>query len=155
MSKSLERSHFSHICFLSAETVLRGMLRVTIPLCLEGDFYGTLDSTNDLVIGEKAHVEAEVSAGQVVLAGCFQGTMVLRERLEITSTGRFQGKLIQSTPALIVAEGGLFAGDIVDEKGNPFISTPMTQEPATGAAPAPGAESGPDKDIVSLYDIET
>jgi cytoskeletal protein CcmA (bactofilin family) len=149
-----DRSHSSQVSFFSEEIVLRGELRMTIPLYLNGQFYGQIRSTSDLVIGDKAHIEAELVAGQVVLGGSFQGTMILRERLEITATGRFQGKLIQKTPRLVVTEGGLFAGEMLDEQGHPFIAQkmpPVALEET--AAPAPSSESK--GSAVSLYEIES
>lgn len=96
---------------------LEGTLRSASPLHVSGYFKGFLIAENELVISSTGRVEAKVKARRAVLSGQFEGEMIVLEAVEITSTCRFKGTLIQKEPGLIVEDGGRFEGQslIVDD----------------------------------------
>jgi cytoskeletal protein CcmA (bactofilin family) len=93
--------------------VLNGFLRSTASIRLNGSFTGTIIADHELVIAPEGRVAANVKARRAVIAGVFQGDMVVLEELEIASTGRFIGKLIQKEPVLRISRGGRFEAQSV------------------------------------------
>jgi cytoskeletal protein CcmA (bactofilin family) len=95
---------------IGEEAALEGTLRSTSPLHLSGSFKGKIIAESELFISATGRVEAKVKARKAVVAGRFEGQMVVLENIEITPTCRFLGTLIQKEPGLIVAQGGRFEG---------------------------------------------
>jgi cytoskeletal protein CcmA (bactofilin family) len=94
--------------FLAQDTSLSGDLHFTGTLHLDGKVHGSITTTDVLIIGEHATVEAEIKAGEVQIYGTVIGNVACTRRVEICETGRLQGNL--STPNLVIKDGGSFEG---------------------------------------------
>jgi cytoskeletal protein CcmA (bactofilin family) len=84
---------------------------------IEGTFKGEIHTEDTLVIGEGAHVEAEVSAGTVVVSGGeVIGNIRAKQAIELERAARVRGTL--ETPALKIEKGVVFVGSCkMDGKG--------------------------------------
>ena len=111
--RSLDVNASGSLAVISEGASLDGTLRSTAAVHLSGAFKGKIFAENDLVIGPAGRVEAKVKARKAVIAGSFEGEMVVLEEIEIAPTGCFRGTLIQRAPGLIVAKGGRFEGQSV------------------------------------------
>ena len=89
--------------FFDEGTEFNGELRFKGSFRVEGFFRGTIESESQLIIGEKAKVEADVNVAHVLVNGDFRGTIKASEKVEIHSQGRVQGTI--HTPRLVVEEG--------------------------------------------------
>lgn len=94
--------------FLAGGTSLCGDLRFSGTLHLDGNVRGSISTTDVLIIGEHATVEADIQAGEVQIYGTVIGNVVSARRVEICETGRMRGDL--RTPNLVIKDGGSFEG---------------------------------------------
>lgn len=71
-------------------------------------FQGEISTTDALVLGEKAVVNATIRAKSVVIWGEMVGTVQARERVELRGAARVFGDL--EAPVVVLEEGVLFEG---------------------------------------------
>jgi cytoskeletal protein CcmA (bactofilin family) len=95
---------------------------------IDGRFKGEVFSDDVLVIGEGAHVEAEIDIGEVIIQGTVVGNIKAKRSIEIHAPGRIKGDL--HTPSLQIDKGVIF-------EGRSFM------ENAVGAVPRPAAATPP------------
>lgn len=120
-------------------TELKGDLKSSGSLRVDGRVEGTVETTGDLIVGESGVLVANVQAASVLVAGEVQGQVRATARLEVAATGRIKGDV--ETPVLVVNEGGRIDGKC-------SMTTP--ERPPAGARgpaaiPAPdGRTKGPD-----------
>ena len=89
---------------------LSGRLQIRGSGSVFGTFSGRIECDGDLLIGPDAHVEADIHASRVTVAGYVRGNVVAVARLKITSSGRLEGDARVGT--LVVQEGGVHHGVI-------------------------------------------
>ena len=88
---------------------------------VDGAVSGEIISEKELIIGKEGKVEADAKTMNAVIAGKFEGKMIASGEVEITSTGKFIGHLIQKDALLTISKGGLFKGEsIISEKQENF-----------------------------------
>ena len=97
---------------------------------IDGKFKGEVFSDDTLVIGEGAHVEAEIDIGEVIIQGTVVGNVTAKRSIEIHAPGRVKGDL--HTPVLQIDKGVVF-------EGRSFMEGAVK----TGAAPATTKPPGP------------
>lgn len=85
---------------------------------IDGTVKGEVISDKEIVIGKEAKVNANVQTRNAVIAGSFSGEMNATGEVEISSTGRFVGNLIQKEALLTIAKGGLFKGESIISSGS-------------------------------------
>ena len=137
---------------ISAGTTWQGTLKLDDSLRVEGHVAGEIEARHTVHVAETAHVEAQVRAAFVVIAGRFQGDVHCKERLELLPTSRIKGEL--TTKSLVIHEGAVLDGQIhmsreeqrehpagsskADQSHRPSHSSVKTSEPATsGDFPLP------------------
>ena len=101
---------------------------------IDGRFKGEVFSDDVLVIGEGAHVEAEIDIGEVIIQGTVVGNIKAKRSIEIHAPGRVKGDL--TTPSLQIDKGVIFEGRSFMENAasaNRPGATPAA--PKTGPAP--------------------
>jgi cytoskeletal protein CcmA (bactofilin family) len=86
---------------------------------IDGDFQGEIYGQGSLEIGEGALVKANIAVKAIYIGGDVQGSIEVKERISINSTGKFYGDV--RTPIFIMEEGALFDGrsymvEAVEEK---------------------------------------
>lgn len=75
---------------------------------LNGKFHGEMTTTDALVVGEKAVINATIRAESVVIWGELVGSVQARERVELRGAARVFGDL--EAPVVVLEEGVLFEG---------------------------------------------
>ena len=100
---------------------------------IDGRFKGEVFSEDVLVIGEGAHVEAEIDIGEVIIQGTVVGNIKAKRSIEIHAPGRVKGDL--TTPSLQIDKGVIFEGRSFMENA---ASAARAGTPATAATPKPG-----------------
>jgi cytoskeletal protein CcmA (bactofilin family) len=98
---------------------------------IDGRFKGEVFSDDVLVIGEGAHVEAEIDIGEVIIQGTVVGNVKAKRSIEIHAPGRVKGDL--HTPSLQIDKGVIFEGRSFME------NAVVAPRPATGTATPPAA----------------
>lgn len=98
MAETAEKDNPSFIQGVTPRTVLfakssiSGKLSYNVPVKIDGHFTGEIKSTDILVIGPNALVEAHISARQVFLEGKLVGSVQTMGCLDILKGGYFKGE---------------------------------------------------------------
>jgi cytoskeletal protein CcmA (bactofilin family) len=104
---------------------------------IDGRFKGEVFSDDVLVIGEGAHVEAEIDIGEVIIQGTVVGNIKAKRSIEIHAPGRVKGDL--HTPSLQIDKGVIFEGRSFMENAAPIPRpgpvAPPVVPPKTGPTP--------------------
>jgi cytoskeletal protein CcmA (bactofilin family) len=94
--------------FLGKGAAFTGKLIFSGIVRIDGDFNGEILGGGTLVIGEGAHVEADINVETILVSGNVQGQIEVKERIEIYPPGRVLGNV--KTPIFIIQEGAIFEG---------------------------------------------
>ena len=111
---------------IAQEDTFEGQIRTTTGVRVMGTVRGTIESQRSVRIEAGAHVEADISAEEVVIAGTYSGTLTCRDRTEITSTAQVSGKI--ETVKLHLHEGGFFDGELRMKRAEEAAHTTETGE---------------------------
>lgn len=91
--------------FLGAGSQFEGTLVFEDIVRMDGSFSGKITSKDTLIVGETAHIEAEISVGTLILSGRFKGQVTASVRVELRAPAQVEGSI--NTPSLVVEEGVL------------------------------------------------
>lgn len=94
--------------FLDRGARFEGKLAFEGHVRLNGEFKGEIRAEGTLIVGEGAHIEAQVSVDTLVVSGTIVGDVVARTRIELHAPSRIVGNL--TTPVLVVEEGSVLEG---------------------------------------------
>ena len=99
---------------------------------------GQINAEGDVLLSPQSQVDADIRAQNVVVAGRFKGSILVKGRAELARGGRVDGDITSKT--LVVEEGGIFQGQsIMDQQSAP--QQKAAAAPAKGATPeAEGAK---------------
>jgi cytoskeletal protein CcmA (bactofilin family) len=95
---------------------------------IDGKFKGEVFSEDVLVIGESAHVEAEIEVGEIIIQGTVIGNVTAKRSIEVHAPGRVKGDL--HTPSLQIDKGVMF-------EGRSFMETAQPNAKSAGGPPQP------------------
>src|SRR5256885_9609147 len=107
---------------------------------IDGRFKGEVFSDDTLVIGDGAHVEAELDVGDVIITGTVVGNIKAKRAIEIHAPGRVKGDL--HTPALQIDKGVVFEGRSFMENAVTAVA-PRPAAPVPASAPPSPPKPGP------------
>jgi cytoskeletal protein CcmA (bactofilin family) len=96
---------------------------------IEGKFSGEIHTNDVLVIGEGAKVQAEISAGTVVVNGEVTGNIRAKTSIELHQPAKVRGNL--ETPSLSIDKGVIFEGNAKMEQLTTVASKPGLAAVAT------------------------
>lgn len=96
---------------------------------IDGKYSGQISTRDVLVIGEGARVNAEISAGTVIINGQVEGNIKATGMVELHPPARVKGSI--ETPALSMDKGVIFEGSCKMEN--------LAGKVPPGGPPAPGA----------------
>jgi len=106
---------------------------------IDGRFKGEVFSDDTLVIGEGAHVEAEIDIGEVIIQGTVVGNVKAKRSIEIHAPGRVKGDV--HTPVLQIDKGVVFEGrsfmEAATQSSARAPSQPAAAPPAAPPKPTP------------------
>jgi cytoskeletal protein CcmA (bactofilin family) len=112
--------------FLDQGTNVTGELQFSGILRIDGNFHGSIASSDRLVIGEHAVVHADINVGELEVHGQVFGNVQVKKRTEIFSTGKLRGDL--ETASLIIQVGAVFDGrSRMPSEGGPIPVREITQ----------------------------
>lgn len=111
----------AHTTYIEEGSEIDGKMTFTGTVVLNGRLRGEIVSNDNLVIGEKGVVNANIRAGVVQISGEVVGNVVASDRVELKEKCRVYGDV--SAPVVIIAEGALFEGQCAMTKGRPPEAT--------------------------------
>jgi len=94
--------------FLGRGAEFNGKLVLNGSVRIDGEFRGEALGSGTLIIGEGAYAEADIAVDSIVISGEVRGNLNIREKTEISSTGRLVGNV--KTSLLVVREGAVIDG---------------------------------------------
>ncbi len=95
---------------LDMDASMQGTLSFKDPvnLRINGKFEGVLKTMGNLMIGEQASVNAEITGESIIVAGKVNGDINAQKELKLISPACVIGNIV--TPLLSIAEGAVFEG---------------------------------------------
>lgn len=75
---------------------------------VEGEVVGSLKTTKNLRVGERAVIEADVEAQTALISGEVRGNLTVKDRTELTSTARIHGDI--KTTVISIDSGAVVYG---------------------------------------------
>ncbi len=112
---------------LGRGTTFEGKLTFEGTVRIDGKLKGSVFSDDVLIIGEGAHVEAEIDIGEIIIQGTLVGNVRAKRGIEVLAPGRVKGDL--TTPSLQIEKGVIF-------EGRSFMEGVAAGKPATASTPA-------------------
>jgi len=94
---------------IGTDTIFEGKLSSKTSIRIEGTVQGEVQLDGDLTIGKDGSVSHVVQARNVTLAGHISGDLTVTEKLNILSSGHFEGKA--RIGALVIEDGAVFDGE--------------------------------------------
>ena len=110
---------------ISDSSNFKGNIETEGTLIVHGSVKGII-KCGSLEILQEGHVDAEVEAENVSVAGKFQGEMLCSGRLNILSTGTVIGEIAYGR--LSIESGGQLAGNLTKSKPKDGAVLPLYQE---------------------------
>jgi cytoskeletal protein CcmA (bactofilin family) len=93
---------------LSRGVSIKGTVKFSDELLIDGEVEGTIDSTGTLTVGEHASIKGEIKTKSIKVRGTVHGDIVATERCELQAGCTLQGDI--EAPRLIVDENATFCG---------------------------------------------
>jgi cytoskeletal protein CcmA (bactofilin family) len=109
-------------------------------LRIDGEFEGTINCPDTLVIGKDGKVKAEITVKSAVVGGHVTGNIDAKDKIELQSGSRLQGDI--KTSRLVIDEGVFFEGACKmspEQKGDsfkPFAAAKTEEEKKEAYQPA-------------------
>lgn len=124
---------------LSSDVEIKGTVKFTNDLVVDGKIEGEITSDGNLTVGENARIKAEIKTAIVVVYGKVHGNITASERVELKASAEVVGDI--KTKTLSIEAGAIFVGK--STVGTPTLSQNPSPapaaKPAAPAAPAPAA----------------
>ncbi len=118
--------------FLGKGTEFDGKLMFGGSVRVDGNFKGEVSGSGAFIVGDVANIEADILVDSLLVSGRVCGSIEVRKKVEIYSTGRILGSI--KTPVLVVQEGAVFEGNcqMVNEGRDKNAEAERSVEPVTG-----------------------
>jgi cytoskeletal protein CcmA (bactofilin family) len=121
---------------LSTDVEIKGTVKFTNDLVVDGKIEGEITSDGNLTVGENARIKAEIKTATVVVYGKVHGNLTASDRVELKSSAEVVGDIKAKT--LSIEAGAIFVGK--STVGTP-AQAPASAQPAAKAAPAAAPEA--------------
>ena len=80
---------------------------------VDGKIQGRLTCSSTLIVGPPGRLETEeLHACSLVVSGTVEGTLHVKDRMEISKGGRVRGNVTLGAPGFVLAPGAVFEGTI-------------------------------------------
>ncbi|MGI8819334.1 MAG: bactofilin family protein [Chthoniobacterales bacterium] len=93
---------------LSSGVSIKGSVKFSGELVIDGEVEGSINSGGRLTVGKNAHITGEIRTGSVTVYGTVDGDVTAVERCELHSGCTLRGDI--EAPRLVVDEDATFLG---------------------------------------------
>lgn len=129
---------------LSSDVEIKGAVKFTDDLVVDGKIEGEITSAGNLTIGENARIKAEVKTGTISVYGKVHGNLTATDRVELKSSAEVVGDIKAKT--LSIEAGAIFVGKSTVGTPAQAPAQSSSSQPAKSSSPAPqGSESSQPK----------
>ena len=115
---------------LSTDVEIKGTVKFTNDLVVDGKIEGEISSDGNLTIGENARIKAEVKTATIVVYGKVHGNLTATDRIELKASAEVVGDI--KTKTLSIESGAIFVGK--STVGTPAQATAQTAAPQQQSA---------------------
>ena len=93
---------------IGADAFFKGELAFEKGVRVDGKIEGKITTKGHLAISQNGKLQADVSAGNIIVEGTVVGNLAASARVDLRKTARLKGDILANT--LLVAEGATFTG---------------------------------------------
>ncbi len=115
---------------LSSDVEIKGTVKFTNDLVVDGRIEGEITSDGNLTVGENARIKAEIKTATVIVYGKVHGNLTVSDRIELKASAEVVGDI--KTKTLSIEAGAIFVGR--STVGTPAQLPVVVQQPAAQAA---------------------
>jgi len=108
-TKDDERTVGSVNTIIGEGTTLKGDVKVEGSVQVDGDFDGTIDASDTLVVGETGKVEGDATVANAVIGGKMYGNVFASGKIELQRGSQLLGDI--KTRGLVIEDGVVFQGN--------------------------------------------
>jgi cytoskeletal protein CcmA (bactofilin family) len=90
-------------------TILKGDVKVEGSIQVDGEFEGTIDAADTLVIGESGKVDGDATVANAVIGGRMYGNVFASGKIELQRGSQLLGDI--KTRGLVIEDGVVFQGN--------------------------------------------
>jgi cytoskeletal protein CcmA (bactofilin family) len=94
--------------FFDQGTNLTGELQFAGVVRMDGNFHGSINGGETLIVGSNAVIHADIRVREIEIHGQVFGNIEVGAKAELHSSGTFRGDI--HTPLLVIHPGGVFDG---------------------------------------------
>jgi len=123
---------------LSSDVEIKGTVKFTNDLVVDGKIEGEITSEGNLTVGENARIKAEIKTGTVVVYGKVHGNLTVTDRVELKASAEVVGDIKAKT--LSIEAGAIFVGK--STVGTPAQAVSQPNKPVSPDAPKQGTLAG-------------
>lgn len=87
---------------------VKGDVKGSHNLFLNGEFEGTIDLTALLLVGKTGKLKGKVKAEYVIIEGEVEGKVMAKEKVELRDGGKYKGEIL--APAVMISDNSFFDG---------------------------------------------
>jgi cytoskeletal protein CcmA (bactofilin family) len=95
---------------IGASMTIKGDIRASEELVVDGEVEGTVESQSLLTVGPKGKVQANIKAREVVIFGSVRGNVEVSDKIAIREQGSLVGDI--KTAGISIDDGAYFKGSI-------------------------------------------
>ena len=103
---------------------VKGNIKGSHNLFLNGEFEGAIDITALLLVGKTGKLKGEVKARYIIIEGEAEGKIAAEEKVELRDTGKYRGEIF--APAIMISDNAFFDGTVKmmkEEQDAQFVET--------------------------------
>jgi cytoskeletal protein CcmA (bactofilin family) len=130
------------ITFLGKGTRFEGKLRFQGTMRIDGHFKGEVSAQGNLIVGEDALIEGEVSVSYASVSGEVHGNIIAEQRVDLRVPSKVFGNI--HSPAVVMEEGVIFEGTTTMYQAKPG-------EGSTEFIDAKDYHGGPPPNLTAIY----
>ena len=87
---------------------VKGNIKGSHNLFLNGEFEGTIDLTALLLVGKTGKLKGKVKAEYVIIEGEVEGKVMANEKVELRAGGKYKGEIL--APSVMISDNSFFDG---------------------------------------------
>jgi cytoskeletal protein CcmA (bactofilin family) len=125
---------------LSTDVEIKGIVKFSNDLVVDGKIDGEIHSDGSLTVGENARIKAEIKTATVVVYGKVHGNLTASDRVELKSSAEVIGDIKAKT--LSIEAGAIFIGK--STVGNPANLPAAAPKSTAPEVPTQGDLAGTD-----------
>ncbi len=108
--RSLEKIQKADTTAIFEGISVKGNIKGSHNLFLNGEFEGAIDLTALLLVGKTGKLKGEVKAKYIIIEGEVEGKVVAEEKVELRDTGKYRGEIL--APAVMISDNAFFDGTV-------------------------------------------